>query len=273
MLVQESMITRLRALCQRDERVVAALLYGSFTMGEGDANSDIEAAVFVADDALPAFDQGAWVAQIAPVALYFADDFGHHTALFTNLVRGEFHVEPASAMAIVASWRGNAWFPDLATVVLVDRTGQLVHHLQPLAGAPLERDTPAGAQRLADNFINGIVFGTAVLARGEVARGLEVLSSVHRNLLWMARLLERATTHWPTPARAVERDLSASAYARYVACTAPAQAGALWAAYRASWIWGKEMMEALARRHRLPVPTVLLAQIDRQILEQPAPCE
>jgi len=32
-------------------------------------------------------------------------------------------------------------------------------------------------------------------------------------------------------------------------------------------------MEALARRHRLPVPTVLLAQIDRQILEQPAPCE
>ncbi len=267
MLVQEAMIARLRALCQRDTRVAAALLYGSFTTGEGDAYSDIEAAVFVADDALPLFDQRAWVARIAPVALYFADDFGHQTAIFTNLVRGEFHVEPASAMTSVASWRGNAWFPDLDTAVLVDRTGQFAQHLRPLAGAAPDRDTPACARHLADNFVNGVVFGTAVLARGEVARALEVLSGVHRNLLWMARLVEQATAHWPTPARAVERDLSGDAYARYVACTAPAQPGPLWAAYRVSWIWGKEMMQALAHRHHLPVPTALLARIDRRVLE------
>src|SRR3954447_5748983 len=43
MPVQEAMIARLRDLCLQDERVVAALLYGSFTRGEGDAFSDIEA--------------------------------------------------------------------------------------------------------------------------------------------------------------------------------------------------------------------------------------
>ena len=113
MPVQEAMIARLRDLCLQDERVVAALLYGSFARGEGDAFSDIDAALFVVDDALRTLNQQAWVQQIAPVALYFDDDFGHHTAIFTNFIRGEFHFEPASAMATIESWRGNAWFPNL----------------------------------------------------------------------------------------------------------------------------------------------------------------
>jgi lincosamide nucleotidyltransferase B/F len=268
MPVQEAMIARLRDLCLQDERVVAALLYGSFTRGEGDAFSDIEAALFFVDDALRTLDQQAWVQQIAPVALYFDDDFGHHTAIFTNLIRGEFHFEPASAMATVASWQGNAWFPNLDAAVLVDRTGKRAPHLQALTGPPPNRDTPACVQRLFANFINAVLLGTNVLTRGEVARALEVLAQVHRNLLWMARLLEHATEHWPTPARAAEQDLSAAACARYVACTAPAQQDALWMAYRASWIWGREMMQALARRHNLSVHGALLAQMDRRLLEQ-----
>ena len=70
MPVQEALIARLRYLCLRDERVVAALLYGSFTRGEGDAFSDIEAALFFVEDALRTLNQQAWVQQIAPVALY-----------------------------------------------------------------------------------------------------------------------------------------------------------------------------------------------------------
>lgn len=268
MPVQEAMIARLRDLCLQDARVAAALLYGSFTRGEGDGFSDIEAALFFVDDALRTLDQQAWVQQIAPVALYFDDDFGHHTAIFTNLIRGEFHFEPESAMSTVASWQGNAWFANLDVAVLVDRTGKLTQHLQALTGPPPSHDTPAWVQRLSANFINAVLLGTNVLARGEVARALEVLAHVHRNLLWMARLLEHATEHWPTPARAAEQDLSAAAYARYVACTAPAQRDALWMAYQGSWIWGKEMMQELARRHNLSVPDALLAQMDRRLLEQ-----
>ena len=36
MLEQEAMIERVRELCGRDERLVAALMYGSLAHGEGD---------------------------------------------------------------------------------------------------------------------------------------------------------------------------------------------------------------------------------------------
>ena len=93
---QRSMIERARVVCQADERVVAGLMYGSFTRGEGDEHSDIEFALFFEEDVLPQLDQRAWLAQIAPVLAYFGDSHGHHTALFAGLIRGEFHFKPAS---------------------------------------------------------------------------------------------------------------------------------------------------------------------------------
>jgi predicted nucleotidyltransferase len=45
-LLQEQMIARVRQLCQEDERIVGAFMYGSFTKGEGDAFSDIEFYVY-----------------------------------------------------------------------------------------------------------------------------------------------------------------------------------------------------------------------------------
>src|SRR5215208_753732 len=59
MLLQLQMIERTRSLCQHDTRILAALQYGSFTVGEADEFSDIEFAFFCADDALPLIDQ-AW---------------------------------------------------------------------------------------------------------------------------------------------------------------------------------------------------------------------
>jgi lincosamide nucleotidyltransferase len=87
MPIQIEMIARLRQLCEQDTRVIAALLGGSFATGEGVAFSDIDAVLFFGDETLPGLDQGAWLSQIAPIALYFDDDFGHHTAIFDNLVR------------------------------------------------------------------------------------------------------------------------------------------------------------------------------------------
>jgi lincosamide nucleotidyltransferase B/F len=126
-LPQTAMIERVRELCQQNERIVAAMLYGSFTRGEGDQFSDVEFVVFVSDAELSSFNQQDWVAQIAPLALYFADDLGHHTAIFGNLIRGEFHFEPASAIPKVATWQGNAWFPSQEAVILLDHTGELTH--------------------------------------------------------------------------------------------------------------------------------------------------
>jgi lincosamide nucleotidyltransferase len=260
-LPQRTMIERTRAACQADERVVAALMYGSFTRGEGDEHSDIEFALFFENEALEQLDQRAWVAQIAPVLAYFADAHGHHTAHFAGLIRGEFHFKPASAIAWVADWRGNAWFASLEATLLVDRTGALREALTALLGPAPERDTSEEAQRLALYFVDGIIFGTSVLARGELARALEILGGSHRNLLQMARILEGTTEHWPTPSRNLEHDISDAVYRRFQACTAPCERIALMRAYKEAWHWGRELLEALYRRHSLSLPGELLEAV------------
>ncbi len=135
-LLQQQMIRRLRELCQRDRRVVGALMFGSFATGEGDQYSDIEFALFFDDESLHRLDQRAWISQIEPVELYFADDYGHHTAIFANLVRGEFHFEPASRIPIIETWQGYAWFPSMEATLIVDRTGAVERYLRPFIAPP-----------------------------------------------------------------------------------------------------------------------------------------
>ena len=262
---QAALIERTRQLCQADERVSAALMFGSFAMGEGDEFSDIEFALFFADEHLPTLDKAAWVAQIAPVELFFLDDNSHYTAIFPSLIRGEFHFKPASAIPTVASWQGNAWFPSLAATLVVDRTGALAHHLQALIGPPPPRDRAETVQSISHNFINWVLFGSNVLARGELARALELLHITHRYLLWMARLVEGATQHWPTPSRQVEADLSPAAYARFRLCTAALDQAMLGQAYAATWAWGTEMMAMLAQRHDYVLPVGLIEQMTTHI--------
>ena len=244
-LPQHAMIERARAACIADKRVVAAFMYGSFTRGEGDAYSDIEFVLFFEDDVLPQIDQRAWVTQIGPILAYFSDGNRHHTAHFVNLIRGEFHFKPVSSIPTITEWHGNAWFPSLESALLVDRTGELTTALTFLIGPAPERDTPDEVQRLALYFIDGIIFGTTVLARGELARALEIQSWNHRNLLQMVRIIEGTTEHWPTPSRNLELDISRAAYARYQSCTTSCERAGLQQAYREAWRWGRKMLDTL----------------------------
>ena len=112
MFRQEVMIEKVRELCEEDERVVAVLMYGSFALTQGDRFSDIEFYLFFEDEALESLDEEAWVRQIAPLELYYANEFGNDTAIFENLVRDEFHFEPFSKVVLVDAWE-TAWFPSL----------------------------------------------------------------------------------------------------------------------------------------------------------------
>jgi lincosamide nucleotidyltransferase len=265
-LPQEAMIARVAALCRDDTRVAAALTYGSFAVGEGDAFSDVEFAVFIDDEDLPGLGRRAWVAQIAPLELFFDDQVGHHTAIFADLIRGEFHFLPASEMSVVSSWQGTAYFPDLGACLLLDRDGELAAFLEPLLGGPPERRTPERALALPRDAANWILFGATVLARGEAARALEILGLTHRNLIWMARLVEHRTAHWPTPSRALEQDISPAAYARLAACSAPLEREALWGAYLAAWDWAKALSAALGAEFGEALPPALVAKLDRFLL-------
>ena len=93
-----------------DESVLAAMLYGSFATGEADAYFDVECALFFDTSVFPSINKREWVEQIAPVLLFFADDFGHFTAIFDNFIRAEFHFDAADKIADVSAWKRNAWF-------------------------------------------------------------------------------------------------------------------------------------------------------------------
>jgi lincosamide nucleotidyltransferase B/F len=265
LLPQASLVEKLRDVCQQDKRVLAALLYGSLATGEADAYSDIECAMYFESGAFPTINKREWVEQVSPVLLFFADQFGHYTAIFDNLIRGEFHFEPVEKIEHISTWKGNAWFPAADAAILVDRTGVLLTTLQPLIGPPPEHDTPETAENLAANFVNLILFGINTLERGEFARSLELLSLLQRSLIWMARLIEGTTAHWPTPSRGLERDLSSTAYQRLVDCSASLHRKDLYRAYQATWKWGTELMALLGKRRPLAVPQQLLDLLSRKI--------
>lgn len=263
MLEQIRMIDKAKENCWTDRRIKAAIQYGSFVHGEGDEYSDIEFVLFIDDEHIDTFDKKEWVEKINPAALFFADDIGHYTAIFQNLVRGEFLFFPVSKIEIVTTWKGSAWFPDLETAILIDHDNMLHRLLQPLSGPAPEQNTPEIVEDLIPNFINWMLFGSNTLARGEFARSLELLNMVHRYLLKLLRLSEGKTEHWPTPSRCLEKDIYPDVYERFQRCTASLQPDHLRRAYLESWTWGVELMQKTARIHDILLPDHLISDISQ----------
>jgi lincosamide nucleotidyltransferase len=264
MLPQEVMIERVRELCDRDERVVSALMYGSFAIGEGDAFSDIEFYLFFADQALGAVEEEAWVGRIAPLYLYYVNEFGNGTAIFENLVRGEFHFEAASEVGLVDAWE-SAWFPSLESAVLVDKNGQLSGRVGRLVRPPPDLDTRERALFLCRSLMNWTLMGANLLQRGEYARAEAFLTLVHGHILQALRLVEGNSANWLSPTRRLEEDASAVSYERYRACTAALEAEQLARAYASTWEWSRELMGDLAARHVFALPEQLLDKLDRRL--------
>jgi lincosamide nucleotidyltransferase len=269
MFQQEAMIEQTRRVCREDERLAAAMMYGSFAQGEGDGFSDIEFILFFRDEDLESVDQEEWVSRISPLGLYFVNEYGNGTAIFDNLVRGEFHFDSASDIERVVgeSMRDADWLPSLEDTLIVDRTGDLTPRLKRIVGPPPERDTPENVLFLCNCFVNWFVFGANLFARGELARSLDLLGIVRDRLLQMVRVMEGSTLHWFNSSKFLEREISSASYARYAACTARPDTDELRQAYLSAWEWGRELMSSLADRHDAAPPAALLVRLDRRFAE------
>ncbi|CAL9280590.1 nucleotidyltransferase domain-containing protein [Streptomyces sp. SudanB182_2057] len=261
-------IARLRQLAHADTRLEGVLLYGSWTVGEADAHSDIEAYLYIQDDRLADFDGPGFLSQLAPLQLSYTNMYGILAVVFDDLMRGEFHLTPAgTGIDEVPAWQGMVHLPRPDDAVLLDRTGRLTEAARQLATfQPPEPVTTA--QQLTNELTNWTLMLAHVLARGEIARAHALLHTVIApQQLQLCRLLRNSTAHWLTPSRALEQDLPDTDRHRYVATTAVARDQDVRTAARNSWRWSRELASEAADRWAIHLPHELHEQISGRMNE------
>ncbi|MFJ5680992.1 nucleotidyltransferase domain-containing protein [Streptomyces sp. NPDC093097] len=259
-------IARLRQLAHADTLLEGVLLYGSWTVDEADAHSDIEAYFYVQDDRLADFDGPAFLAQLAPLQLSYTNMYGILAVVFDDLMRGEFHLTPAGpGIDEVPTWQGMVHLPRPDAAVLLDRTGRLTRAARQLAAfQPPEPVTTA--QQLTNELTNWTLMLAHVLARGEIARTHALLHTVIApQQLQLCRLLRNSTAHWLTPSRALEQDLPDTDRHRYVATTAAARDQDVRTAARNSWRWSRDLASEAADRWAIHLPHELHEQISSRL--------
>lgn len=262
-LIQGQIINRVRQLCQQDERISASLMYGSFAKGEGDEFSDIEFSIFINNDDYDGFSAENWVGQITPLALYFLNGVGQTRVIFENFIRGEFSFKKASEISSIRAIKASMGVPFAGVIVMIDRTGSVQDHLDFLSskeGLPTTREQTI---KLCREFIYSMLSSFDRLARGERALALDALGLLQGYLLRLLREHEGKILQSETrPFRNLEKDLSESEYDRYIECTGSLHEASLEHAYWATWSWGKELIDALARKYEIGTHEALIQSLD-----------
>lgn len=262
MLKQKLIIEKIRSICMNDEAFIGVVMYGSFTRNEGDQYSDVEFYFYINDSKYGNFNFKNWITQVSPLEACFQNEWGITTVIFNNLIRGEFHISKASEISQIKNWVNVVWVKDPEKMILLDRNGEIKKYVSLLIGEGPNREDADYLELLFYRFTDWMIYGMTVLKRGELARSLELLWFSHRYLLWMIRILENKTNNFPTPSKAIEKDISAEAYRKYEKCTTSIERESLIKAYSNSWEWGKEMMMDLVEKHNLDFNIGLVKKID-----------
>ena len=85
------------------------LLYGSWTLGEADAYSDIEAYLFIEAAFHQEFDGREFLCRLAPLKLAYTNMYGILAVVFDDLMRGGSSLWRPQGPASPRSPPGGAW--------------------------------------------------------------------------------------------------------------------------------------------------------------------
>lgn len=219
MILQEKLIKDIIKKGKIDDRIDSIMMYGSFTQGCGDAFSDIEFYIFIKDNEIDNFNSEEWISNIYPIYTHFFNEFGTEVVIFKNMIRGEFHFLAQKEMSIIENFKFVGYFPDLESMCVCDKNGNLKKQLSILADCAVKRKTLDNIKFIIDNLINAVLLGINVLKRGEVARSLESLWFAQKYYLQLIRLFENKTDHWVNPTKQLEKEISSEFYERYILST------------------------------------------------------
>ncbi|MFD1848878.1 nucleotidyltransferase domain-containing protein [Oceanobacillus bengalensis] len=231
MLLQEKIINIIKEKCEKDPRISACMMYGSFTKGEGDQYSDVEFYVFLKNTEIGQFESSDWIRDIAPYDLLFFNEFGSEVVVFSNLIRGEFHFQPESEIEVIKTFKDTGVFPDTESMFIYDITGKLKGCLDYLKGEGPERMTNENVNFAFNNFVNAWLMGVNVLKRGETARSSECLTYAQKYVLQLIRIREKNVERWLNATKNLEADLSEKAYGEYASITSKLDKEELYLAY------------------------------------------
>ncbi|WP_413376654.1 nucleotidyltransferase [Alkalihalobacillus sp. 1P02AB] len=263
MLIQNKIIQSVTKKCTQDKSIAACMMYGSFIKGEGDQYSDVEFYIFIADDKVEKFSSRPWISALSPVDLLFYNEYGTEVAIFSTLIRGEFHFLPLSEIGIIKSFKPTGVFPNTESMYIYDSTGQLRPLLDALSGAGPDRLTDENVNFAFNNFVNAWLMGVNVLERGESARSLEVLTHVQKFLLQLLRVKEQTVERWLNSTKNLEKDLSSESYRDYVSITSTLNENELKIAYKNALTLAEKLNKILATYYKIEVNQHLISKLNR----------
>ena len=240
---QLQMINKAKTIAQQDKNVSAVFMYGSFTKNEGDKYSDIEFYIFLKSK--KDFSAEKWVSQIHPVALYFTNEYGSEVAIFENMIRGEFHFLKTDDIGIIKSWEGVVAFSDFDQMNLIDKDGLLTETLNQIKIKSPDRITNENILWLSQSLLNVLLTTSNLIKREEFAHAHQSLSSVHKYLLWLIRLVNQQTQHWESPTKSLEKDIDKIWYSEYKATTSDLSPKTINTAFQNSLKLSKTLFEKL----------------------------
>lgn len=262
LIYQKKMIGQIKEKSERDQTIIATMMYGSFTQNSGDQYSDIEFYIFIKDDEFESFISSEWIADIEPYYLHFKNEFGSEVAIFKNLIRGEFHFLSEKEMGIIDTFKYVGYFPDTDSMLIYDSTGELKTHLDTLKNLGVNRATDETIEDLWNNLLNMLLMGMNTLKRGELARALEVLWYIQRYLLQLIRIHEITTDRWVNPTKNLEQDIEADTYRKYIQCTARLSGEELYGAYHHALKLAKDLLQQLSESHAVNLHEELLVELE-----------
>lgn len=261
MYLQEKLIKVVEKKCENHPGIVACMMYGSFTKGEGDQYSDVEFYIFLKDEEIVQFNTEDWVGAIAPYELFFKNEYGTEVVVFSTLIRGEFHFLPESNMEIIKTFKNTGVFPDTESMLLYDTTGKLKTYLDYLKGNGPERMTSENVNFAFNNFVNAWLLGVNVLKRGELARALECLSNVQQYTLRLIRVREETVERWLNATKNLEDDLSVKRYSEYTSITSKLEIAGLTIAYMNALQVIEDLVVVLRDDYQFDVNLVFLKKL------------
>lgn len=215
-MIQLQMIEKVRQLALQDEDISSVLMYGSFTKGEGDQYSDIEFYIYYKTEESP--NKLAFISQVAPVLLFFTNEFGTDVAFFDNMIRGEFHFHPVSDIKDIKAWAEIISFEFKDKMNLVDKDGILSDVLHSIPPVRPQRDTLENKEYLSQNLLNNLLFVNNLVLRGEYVHAHQMFEFIQRYIMWLMRLYLKKDNHRESPSKKLEEDIPSEWLLRYEQC-------------------------------------------------------